>query len=187
MAQSESVPMRKTSQGTDQKTQIAKDESPRNESDTNARSVGGILSSDQKADKVAAESGFGTYDGPRRAKTLSAKTTAASRWTVSVNGEVQHSIDSGKTWQTIPVANNVTFHALAANDADIWVGGSAGALYHSTDDGRHWTQISLSVDGKPLTANIIGLEFPDARHGSLITDSHDIWITSDGGTTWQTK
>jgi Photosynthesis system II assembly factor YCF48 len=187
MAQSESVPMRKTAQGTDQKTQKAKDESPRNELDANARAVGGILSGDQKTDKAAAESGFGTYDGPRRTKTLSAKSMAASRWTVSVNGEVQRSIDSGKTWQTIPVANNVKFHALAANDADIWVGGSAGGLYHSTDDGRHWTQITPSVDGKPLTADIIGLEFIDAQHGSLTTDAHDIWTTSDGGGTWQTK
>jgi hypothetical protein len=189
-AQSESVPMRKTAQNAEQK---AKDESRRNESGANAEAVAGISAADQKADKAAAESGLDAHGGSLRAKTLPARTLSdakaklASRWTVSIDGEIQHSTDAGKTWQTIPVANHVTFHALAANDADIWVGGSAGALYHSADDGRHWTQIMPFVDGKPLTVEIIGLEFTDSRHGRLTADTHEIWVTSDGGATWTAK
>ena len=51
-------------------------------------------------------------------------------------GALQRSSDSGKSWQTIQVANNVVFRALAANDSDIWVGGAAAALYHSSDAGQ---------------------------------------------------
>jgi photosystem II stability/assembly factor-like uncharacterized protein len=106
------------------------------------------------------------------------------RWTLSPDGSVQRSLDSGKTWQTIPVAGNIVFRALAANDSDIWVGGSAGALFHSADAGQHWDQIKPSVDGKPLAADIIGLKFSDALHGSLTTSSSQIWNTSDGGSSW---
>ena len=48
------------------------------------------------------------------------------RWTLSSDGAVERSLDSGKSWQTIPVAGGVMFRALAANDADIWAGGTGG-------------------------------------------------------------
>ena len=98
---------------------------------------------------------------------------------------LQRSFDSGKNWQTIPVASGVVFRALSANDSDIWVGGTAGALYHSSDAGQHWTQVKPTADGKSLTSDIITLEFSDASHGKLTTSNHEIWITSDAGETWQ--
>lgn len=109
----------------------------------------------------------------------------APRWTLSAGGVLQHSFDSGKTWQSIPVASNVVFRALAANDSDIWVGGAAGALYHSSDAGQHWIQVKPVADGKPLTADITAVEFSDTQHGRLITANREIWITDDAGDTWQ--
>ncbi len=105
-------------------------------------------------------------------------------WTLSADGALQRSLDSGRTWQTIPVASHVAFRALSANDSDIWVGGAAGALYHSSDSGQHWTQVKPLADGKPLTADIISVEFTDAQHGKLITGSRETWITGDGGAGW---
>ena len=105
-------------------------------------------------------------------------------WTLSPDGAVQRSFDSGKTWQTIPVAGNVVFRALAANDADVWAGGAAGALYHSSDAGEHWTQIKPVADGKPLAADILTVQFSDAQHGSLTTADHETWTTGDAGLTW---
>jgi hypothetical protein len=110
---------------------------------------------------------------------------AMPSWTLSADGALQRSFDSGKNWQTIPVASRVVFRALAANDSDIWVGGPGGALYHSSDAGQDWTQIKPVADGKPLTGNITRIEFTDAQHGKLITDSHEIWITDDTGASWQ--
>jgi hypothetical protein len=138
--------------------------------------------------------------GGRKADTLSAATaqTAAGdfakrsragpiapRWSLSADGAVQRSFDSGKTWQTIQVASNVAFRALAANESDIWVGGAAGALYHSSDAGQQWVQIKPAADGKLLTSDIVTVEFSDAQHGKLTTSNRETWTTSDAGDTWQ--
>ncbi len=107
------------------------------------------------------------------------------RWTLSAGGVLERSFDSGKTWQTIPVASNVTFHTLAVNDSDIWVGGAAGALYHSSDAGQHWVHVNPTADGKPLSADIVTVEFSDTQHGKLTTSDRETWTTSNAGETWQ--
>src|ERR1700722_1209671 len=202
--QSEPVPAPSAAQTAERK---AKDETAKRESGASAGLVAGTLPGDQKADISSAETVSGAYDGQPRSKKLATQTATAKmstaktsiaqtsisqtlpaearlRWTLSPDGSVQHSLDSGKTWQTIPVAGNIVFRALAANDSDIWVGGSAGVLFHSADAGQHWDQIKPSVDGRPLAADIIGLKFSDALHGSLTTSSNQVWTTSDGGSSW---
>jgi hypothetical protein len=137
--------------------------------------------SDKKA-KNAEQAGLS--GAMRQVQLQSAMNKTALRWTLSSDGALQRSLDSGKTWQTIPVANHVAFRALAANDSDIWVGGAAGALFHSSDAGQHWTQVKPVPDGKPHTADIISVEFTDPQHGKVSTSSHETWTTSDGGVTW---
>ncbi len=107
------------------------------------------------------------------------------RWTLSADGTLQRSLDGGKTWKTIPVAAGATLTAVAAMDSDIWVGGSHGALYHSTDAGDHWTQVVPASAGQSLTSNVIGIEFTDALHGKVTTADQEVWITGDGGQSWQ--
>jgi hypothetical protein len=107
------------------------------------------------------------------------------RWTLSADGTLQRSLDSGSSWQTIPVSSQTIFRALAANGQDIWVGGAAGALFHSSDAGQHWTQVRPVVDGEVLADDIIGVEFRDALHGKLTSSLQETWITADGGQTWQ--
>jgi hypothetical protein len=107
------------------------------------------------------------------------------RWTLSADGTLQRSLDSGSSWQTIPVSSQTIFRALAANGQDIWVGGAAGALFHSSDAGQHWTQVRPVVDGEILADDIIGVEFRDALHGKLTSSLQETWITADGGQTWQ--
>ena len=48
-------------------------------------------------------------------------------------------------------------------------------------------QVKPVADGKSLTADIIGVEFTDARHGKLTTAANETWTTTDGGQNWQTK
>jgi len=109
------------------------------------------------------------------------------RWTLSADGTLERSLDTGKTWKTIPVATDATLTAVAAMDSDIWVGGSRGALYHSTDAGDHWTQVIPNAGGQRLTANIIGIEFSDLLHGKITTANQETWTTTDAGQTWQTS
>src|SRR5262249_29155923 len=120
----------------------------------------------------------GAARGDAASRSVRAAGSAGSspmRWTVSSDGAVQRSLDSGQTWQTVPVAGNAVFRALAANNSDIWVGGAAGSLYHSTDAGQHWVKVTPVADGKPLTADIVSLDFADPQKGTLTTSSHETW------------
>jgi hypothetical protein len=112
-------------------------------------------------------------------------TNLPPRWTLSSDGTLQRSRDSGRSWQTIAVSGKIIFRALAANGLDIWVGGLAGTLFHSSDAGQHWTQVRPAADGETLADDIIGVEFTDLQHGKLTTSSTETWITADAGQTWQ--
>jgi hypothetical protein len=177
------APVLETSQSSEQK---AKDESTRNESqkETQAAAAGasGTGMGEQKSDTLASTMSQIVVGGYAK---RSRSSHNAPRWTLSPDGVLQHSFDSGKTWQTVPVANNVVFRALAANDSDIWVGGAAGALYHSSDAGQHWIQVNPVVDGQPLTADIVTVEFSDSLHGKFTTANREIWSTTNAGNTWQ--
>jgi len=112
--------------------------------------------------------------------------TLVPRWTLSSDGTLQRSLDSGRTWQTIPISSQTIFRALSATGFDIWVGGAAGSLFHSSDAGQHWTQIHPVANGEALRDDIIGVEFrEDALHGKLTTSIEETWITADAGQTWQ--
>ena len=165
----------------------AKDESNKNELHKEAQAAGAVAGAmqDRKAGSLSAVTQTVEVTSSAAAKRARVKANSP-RWTISPEGNVQRSFDSGKNWQTIPVASGVVFRVLSANDSDIWAGGAAGALYHSYDGGGHWTQIKAAADGKFLTSDIIRLEFSDASHGSLTTSDHEIWITADAGETWQT-
>ncbi|MGA9800984.1 MAG: YCF48-related protein [Terriglobales bacterium] len=177
------APALQTSQSSEQK---AKDESIRNESQEETRAAAAGVSAratgDQKSDALSSAMSQVVVGGYAK---RSHSSYIVPRWTLSAAGVLQRSSDSGKTWQTVPVANNVVFRALAANDSDIWVGGAAGALYHSSDAGQHWVQVNPVVDGQPLTADIVTVDFSDRLHGKLTTSNHEIWSTSDAGNTWQ--
>ena len=113
-----------------------------------------------------------------------AMTSLAPRWTLSSDGTLQRSLDTGATWQTIVVSSKTVFRALAANDFDIWVGGSAGALFHSSDAGEHWTQVRPVANGEVLEDDIVGVEFTDTLHGKLTSSAEETWTTADAGQTW---
>jgi len=107
------------------------------------------------------------------------------RWTLSADGTLQRSLDSGTTWQTIAVSSQTIFRALAADGLNIWVGGAGGALFHSSDAGQHWTQVRPVAEGQTIEDDIIGVEFTDSLHGKLTTSSEETWFTADAGQTWR--
>jgi photosystem II stability/assembly factor-like uncharacterized protein len=108
-----------------------------------------------------------------------------SRWTISADGQLQHSIDAGQTWQPVTVAEKASFRALSANGPDIWVGGAAGLLYHSRDSGFTWTQVKPSFAGTNLSADISAIEFTDILHGKITTANGEVWTTEDAGQAWR--
>ena len=179
-------PVLETSQAPERK---AKDDSSKKESQkevlaARAGATGAMALGDRKADTLsAAVAQTASGDHAKQSRTGH----DAPRWTLSADGVLQRSFDSGNSWQPIQVAGNVVFRALAANDSDIWVGGTAGALYHSSDAGQHWVQVNPVAEGKPLTADIVTVEFSDAQHGKLTTGNREVWTTNDTGHTWQRR
>lgn len=78
-----------------------------------------------------------------------------------------------------------TFRTVAANGPDVWAGAGGGLLYHSSDAGTHWTQVTPASAGATLTGDIVSLEFPDPQNGKVSTSTAEVWITDNGGRTWQ--
>lgn len=107
------------------------------------------------------------------------------RWTLSADGTLQRSYDSGATWDTITVAGQSRFRALAADGLEIWVGGAKGALYHSSNAGQDWRQVQPASNGETLADDIIGVEFVDRLHGTVTTSGQEKWVTADAGQSWQ--
>jgi len=113
--------------------------------------------------------------------------TIPARWTVSAEGAIERSFDSGKTWVLVPVAEGVVFRAVATFGTNVWAGGSAGALYRSQDSGSLWVRLEPAVAGQKLEGDITRIDFRDALHGVVNTASGETWNTSDGGATWSRK
>jgi Photosynthesis system II assembly factor YCF48 len=130
---------------------------------------------------VAARSSNAT--GAAVAETSSSlPSSSSSSWSLSADGQVQRSFDSGKTWQIVPVAGGIQFRGISSIGDDVWVGGAAGTLYHSADSGRSWTKAQPG-----FTGDIAHIEFFDAQSGLVSTADGEVWSTSDGGQTWRLK
>ena len=119
--------------------------------------------------------------------TTNASGVNTPRWTLSSDGTLQRSFDSGQTWQNVALPTSAVLRALAASASEIWVGGSSGSLFHSSDAGSHWLQVRPAAAGKSLTADIIGVEFTDPEHGKVTTSDQQVWTTNDGGRSWDIR
>jgi photosynthesis system II assembly factor YCF48-like protein len=130
-----------------------------------------------------------TYSAPTPETTAKAKRrvfshSESTRWNLSSDGQLQRSIDSGKTWQPVAAPPGAAFRALSYNGPDIWVGGAAGLLYNSPDAGTRWDLVKPSANGSSLSADIAAIAFTDPQHGKITTSNGEIWTTADGGQSW---
>ena len=121
---------------------------------------------------AAGKSNMATGDSRDISQLVVLDSSLGARWTLSPEGILQRSLDSGTTWTPVTVAPNVFLRAVSASGNDVWVGGAAGALFHSVDNGMHWTHVRPSFEGKLLTGDIIGLEFKDLAHGQVAALQH---------------
>jgi hypothetical protein len=141
---------------------------PSARSDKDGSAVGGVVSRRMETAQAVTSA---------NAAKLS-KVAVAPRWTVSADGQLQRSLDSGQTWQEVAVAKDARLRAVAVVAGQIWVGGTA--LYHSVDGGVHWTRQSLPNS----TAEITSLSFDDVLRGTARTADGSSWSTRDGGQHW---
>jgi photosystem II stability/assembly factor-like uncharacterized protein len=148
-----------------------------------APATGGLAAREAKAQGGAAGKLNRMADARSTSQLAGLEPSLGGQWTLSPEGVLQRSLDSGATWSSVTVASHVALRAVSALGNDVWVGGAGGALFHSSDNGMHWTQVRPSVQGKVLTADIIGVEFKDPAHGR-VTTTYELWTTSDAGKTW---
>jgi photosystem II stability/assembly factor-like uncharacterized protein len=107
------------------------------------------------------------------------------RWSVSDFGAVQRSFDGGQSWKIVPVAEGVSFRAVAAVVNDVWAGGSGGALFHSTDGGEHWARVQVQENDRTLSGDIVRIEVADVKNLLVTTSAAETWASSDAGATWR--
>jgi len=149
--------------------------------DQSAQSAAVLPSITDANEAVAARSSSAT--GAAVAKTSSSlSSSSSSSWSLSADGQVQRSFDSGKTWQIVPVGSGIQFRAISSIGNDVWVGGAAGTLYHSADSGGSWTKADAA-----FTGDIAHIEFSNAQNGLVSTADGEVWSTSDGGQSWRLK
>src|SRR5947207_1572771 len=118
---------------------------------------------------------------------MAGKAMPQARQTITLYGMLQRSLDSGRSWEIVPVGSTSGFRAIFSADSDVWVGGKAGALYHSSDSGQTWKQVAPSSKGERLAADISHIEFSDPANGSISAVNGVTWLTSDGGQSWRKK
>src|ERR1700723_1045641 len=123
-------------------------------------------------------------------------------WTISA-GVLRRSQDNGQTWQeNLHVDHPLLSYATRGND--IWTGGQSGTVYHSADDGATWVQVHPAFNGRRLTSDITQIDLRSTNlagnnlgsndtdtQGSakiaLSTRNNEIWLSVDGGKTWEIK
>ena len=108
-------------------------------------------------------------------------------WSLSPDGEVERSSDSGKTWRPVVVGSQVPLRVISSVGENVWVGGPGGALYHSADSGRTWSKVQPAFANKKLRSDVSRIQFSDARNGLVTTANGEVWSTSDDGQTWRLK
>jgi hypothetical protein len=102
------------------------------------------------------------------------------RWRVGPVGSVQHSADSGATWETLP--SEVTTDLLGAASPSptvCWVVGRAGTILLTTD-GRRFQRIPF-----PASADLVAVRATDARSATVVGSDGRMFTTADGGATWE--
>jgi hypothetical protein len=117
-------------------------------------------------------------------------------WTIT-GGVLRRSLDRGQSWQDA-LHPNQPLLCYATHGDDIWTAGQAGTLFHSADGGATWVQVQPSTKGQQLSSDVTNIDLQgSALHGNLprnaprpaqivlSTSNNDIWISADGGTTWQ--
>jgi hypothetical protein len=98
----------------------------------------------------------------------------------TARGVVERSMDSGQSWQAVPLSERVSFRSVASVGADVWVGGSEGALFHSSDSGGHWEQIQIADEGGKLSGEVIRIDVRDPSLVTVATSTREVWVSADG-------
>ncbi len=110
---------------------------------------------------------------------------AAPRWFVNSDGKVMRAGKGGNSFETVSVADGVSFRAVAAQGDEVWAGGVDGALFYSTDGGAAWTRVAVNPESGPISATITGIQIGEPRHVTVTISSGARYLSEDAGRHWR--
>jgi photosystem II stability/assembly factor-like uncharacterized protein len=111
----------------------------------------------------------------------------AAVWSVENQqaGDLFHSHNGGKTWETVPAMHGKSIRAMsvAASDSKVLTVGTLEGVFRSKDAGKNWEKIS-STNSEIKNIESIAV---DPKDPSVVYAGtwHLAWKTADGGATWQ--
>ena len=104
------------------------------------------------------------------------------QWRITADGHLEHLTAEG--WTRVLADHSAPFRVVSVVGDHVWVGGSGGALFHSRDEGQNWEEVALTTPNGRETTTIVSIQFDDAQHGTVSTDSGTRCSTTDGGGSW---
>jgi hypothetical protein len=117
---------------------------------------------------------------------LVSPTNHLNLWGTSQNGSMYRSTNGGNSYSSLPRPSPgqwVTPLSIHPTDETILYGGWTG-VYKSTNSGTSWTNIS----GSTITSTLADLAVaPSNTDYIYASNSSILYVTTDGGATWQTK
>ena len=113
-------------------------------------------------------------------------TMYAAAWSVETQqaGDLFHSSDAGKSWETMPAMHGKSIRAMAisASDSKTLVVGAVDGVFRSSDGGKSWQKISAgNSDIHSIESIAIDPKTPSVIYAGTW---HLAWKTDDGGTNW---
>jgi len=121
-----------------------------------------------------------------RARAFAAQTTIVSpnrvsQWRIGVGGELQHTADSGVTWQ--PQATSVDATPVAGSSPSpsvCWLVGPGGLVLITTDEGKSWRRVPF-----PVVTDLVSISATNDSTATIVTSDGRSFVTADGGRTWR--
>jgi photosystem II stability/assembly factor-like uncharacterized protein len=115
----------------------------------------------------------------QRPPTVIVSPNSTSRWRILADGAVQHSTDTGATWEVQPTGVAVMLTAGASPAPSIcWLVGPQGIVLLSID-GRSWRRVAF-----PETVDLASVRATDDKTATVDTADGRTLGTTDGGLTW---
>jgi len=104
-------------------------------------------------------------------------------WRLGSAGQIEHSRDAGKSWETQTSPAQESFLSGSASSESIcWVGGSNGVLLRTMDGGENWESIP-----SPTKRGIVNLKASDQLSVTLTAADGHTFETRDAGAHWRAR
>jgi photosystem II stability/assembly factor-like uncharacterized protein len=100
-----------------------------------------------------------------------------------MGARVLRTVDAGRTWESVPLPEELWVYDLARAGGRTWLCGSSGSIYRSDDAGASWR----ALRGTPFNDDdrCMSMSFLDTERGWALGMNGTLWETEDGGERWR--